>query len=361
MRRDLFVFAGQSNMMGAAVYPPRNDIMTENSFEYKHKERRLGKASGDFVPAAFPAGEFSYVDMEKAYAPDMVDGSGKSLMADYAQNTFFCPSMFNLKSEETKSLFPFSGFSEATATAGVTLAPLLAMEWEKHGGACAYAHIAKGGALISHFMNDEMKKEYKKQITRYNDQHGTNYAPILLSEMSGAADYFLEKCHDFFSDAEKHFSNDQLKNRCFFWLQGESDANDSVTEYETKLNILWKKLRTVGFTHFFCIRVDFFGIDKITNIMRAQENFVSRHSDAYMITRAASYFPYAGRDERDWFIVPPGEEYRDCRDSFYGYANQHINEKGFELIAKRAVSNMERILNFGEEPSSEEENIRVLT
>ena len=61
--------------------------------------------------------------------------------------------------------------------------------------------------------------------------------------MSGAAEYFFEKCKDFFSDAETRFSGDDLRDRCFFWLQGESDTGLSEMEYETKTEILWEHLK----------------------------------------------------------------------------------------------------------------------
>ena len=60
--RDLFVFAGQSNMMGAAVLPPKLPIKATDSYEYKHKARRLGASCGEFVPAGYPCGEFSYAE-----------------------------------------------------------------------------------------------------------------------------------------------------------------------------------------------------------------------------------------------------------------------------------------------------------
>lgn len=360
MKRDLFVFAGQSNMMGAAVYPPKNKILIEKSLEYKHKARRLGASAGEFVPAGYPAGEFSYADVASAYAFGRVNEEGKSLLSDYARNTFFCPSMYSLRSDKEKTEFPFAAFSEATAPEGATLAPLLAQEWERVGGACAYAHIAKGGVSLSHFMTDEMVEEYARRITAYNQANGTEYLPTLPTRMEGAANYFFEKCRDFFLDAEASFSDDDLNDRCFFWLQGESDANDSVLEYETKLELLWNELKSAGFTHFFCIRVDFFGKDTIYHVMKAQESFVSKHSDAYMLTRAASYLPYAGQNEAEWFLTPPTEEYGNCRDSFFGYANQHINEKGFALIAKHAAENLVRVLMEGKEPLLEEENIKAL-
>ncbi|MBQ8357517.1 MAG: hypothetical protein IJX39_06875 [Clostridia bacterium] len=362
MRRDLFVFAGQSNMMGASVFPPRKPLSIQHSYEYKHKPRRLGEPKGTFVPSGYPVGEFSYVDMERAYAPDMVDESGKSRLTNYRKNTYFCPSMSSLASEESRTEHSFSSFSEVSAQNGATLAPFLAQEWEKMGYACSYAHIAKGAVRAAHYLTDDMAAEYGHRMAEFNKVHGTCFEETIPPghRMPGAADYFFEKCKDFFQDAKAAFPDDDLSSRCFFWLQGEGDAISSSVEYEIQMEILWNALKRIGFTHFFCIRVDFFGKPEIAGIMKAQESFTKRAKGAYMLTRAASYFPYALKDESDWFISPPNEEYENCRDSFYGYGNQHINEKGFSVIAKHAVKNLCRVLIEGQEPLLEEENIKNL-
>lgn len=362
MQRDLFVFAGQSNMMGASVYPPKHRLSTKSSYEYKHKSRRLGGKTGEFVPAGYPVGEFAYKDLDLAYAVNMVDAEGKSKLNEYFINTYFCPSMSNLQSETEKKVFPFATFSESDAPMGVTLAPFVAEEWEKAGHACAYAHIAKGGVSIDYYFTDEMVREYGQRIWQWNQTHGTTLNSDVSDNhrMPGAADYFFEKCIDFFVDAETAFSNDSLDSHCFFWLQGESDANLTAIEYEIKLEILWDRLKKVGFTHFFCLRVDYFGATGIDQVMLAQEHFADSNEGVYMLTRAASYFYYEGRDEKDWFCTLPGEEYQLCRDSFFGFDNQHINEKGFLLLAKRAAENLVRILIQGESPILEEENIRSL-
>lgn len=362
MKRDLFVFAGQSNMMGAAVFPPKKVLHIENSYEYKHKAHRLGKGEL-FVKAGYPVGEFSYIDLDKAYSYDMTDKNGNSTLTDYINNTYFCPAMSNLKSEKTKEVFSFSAFSESTAPDGVTLAPFLAEKWEELGNSCAYAHVAKGGVSIDYYMTDEMCDEYTCLMEEYNRENNMNY-DVHISDgrrMVGAAEYFFEKCCDFFTDAEKHFESDDLSNKCLFWLQGESDAGRSAVEYEIKLEILWNRLKKIGFTHFFCIRIDFFGSNGISKVMKAQEDFVSSHDDVYMLTRAASYLTYPGQNEEDWFITPPVEEYRNCRDSYFGYNNNHINEKGFSLIAERAVKNLYRVLCENKEPILEEENIKAIS
>ena len=362
MKRDLFVFAGQSNMMGASVFAPQEAVSLSRSFEYKHKERRLGAAQGRFTSSVYPAGEFSYTDLETAYSAEMSDENGNSKRADYINSAYFCPAMSNLRSEKEKTLYSFSDFSESTAQDGATLAPLLAQQWERLGGASAYAHIAKGCVCIQYYFTEQMVEEYARRIGHYNEVHGTGFDEQISvsSRMAGAAEYFFEKSKHFFEDAEARFGKELSGNRCFFWLQGEGDAWRSVIEYEIKLDILWETLKKNGFTHFFCIRVGYFGAEGIYRVMQAQERFVSRHRDAYMLTRAASYFTYPKQNEEDWFITPPSEEYRDCRDSFSGYENNHINEKGFALIAERCAQNLYRVLRQNKEPILEEENIKLL-
>ena len=362
MKRDLFVFSGQSNMMGASVLPPKRDITYENSFEYKHKPRRLGAPVGAFTPKAYPVGEFSYADMEKAYTDGTVNEKGESTLTDYAANSYFCPAMSNLRSEAEKSVYKFVEFSEAYAPTGVSLAPFLVEEWEKMGNKCAYAHIAKGAVSITHYFTDEMAEEYSRRIDGYNRENGTSYSTVVerKPKMKGSAEYFMKKSLDFFEDAEKAFFEDDMPNKCFFWLQGESDTGKAPIEIEIKMDILWEWLKKNGFTHFFCIRVDYFGSSGISNVMKAQESFCRKHRDAYMLTRAASYITYPDQDEGEWFVTPPAEEYRYCRDSFFGYGNQHINEKGFTVIARHAARNLQRVLNENKEPKLEPENIKPL-
>ena len=360
MKRDIFVFAGQSNMVGGSVYAPKIEITLESSFEYKHKEKRLGKKAGRFTNEVYPVGEFSYIDIEKAYAPKMTDEVGRSKLGDYNRTTYFSTSMTNLDSDEEKTVLPFSTFSESTARYGATLAPFLCKEWEKLGGCSLYAHIAKGGVPIHYYFTDGMVEDYNERIDDYNRKNGTEYSHLSLEPKMCGAEYFAEKCRDFFEDAKKKFEGDDLSNKCFFWLQGEAEGKNAVIEYETKLEILWENLKKLGFTHFFCIRVDYFGYAGIYNVMKAQENFTEKHSDAFMLTRAASYFTFPGQEEEGWFVTPPTEEYRNCRDSWFGFKNDHINEKGFKVIAEHSVKNLYRVLIEGKEPILEEENILPL-
>ena len=364
MDRDLFVFAGQSNMVGESVIPPKIKIDLKNTYEYKHKARRFGAKEGEFVIANYPIGEFIYKDNDLAYGKEYGLPNGKSTLNDYAENTFYTCSLCNLKSKRNKTVHLVSMYSEANAQYGATLAPLLLTEWEKLGNASAFAHIAKGGVSIAYFLNEKMWIEYVKLISRYNKKHGTNYdeTPPTPNVKYEESDYFFEKCTHFFEDAKKRFEGDNITSRSLIWFQGESDAGGSTAQYEAKLTVFWKELKKIGFTHLFIVRIDYFGSNGIVNVMQAQENFVKKNKDAYMLTRAASFMthPYQDKTENEWFVSPPTKTYRNCRDSYFGYNNHHINEKGFKLIAKRSAKNLNRVLKQNKRPKLEKELVRGL-
>ncbi len=329
MKRPLLVFAGQSNMMGAAVYSAKEQIYYKDSFEYQHKAKRFGAASGTFKAHGFPGGEFAYKDLVAAYGENG-SASDMSCLIGYTQNTFFCPSMCNLKSDEDKTVNAFNDYSEATAGMGVCLAPFVVKGLEDAGYACAYAHIAKGSVTIDYFLEGD------------------------------AAGYFDEKAADFFEDCQVRFRGDDTSERVFIWLQGEGDLCTGYGRYKEYLELLWKKLKRNGFTKFFMIRVDFWESEEIADVMRAQEDFCRENKDVYMLTRVASYLEYDGQNVEGWFKESVPEEFTYCRDSSYGFGNPHINEKGFRVIAKYAVPNMIRVLFEGKEPVPEEERILPL-
>ncbi len=356
-KRELLVFAGQSNMMGAAVYPPKVSLDIKDSYEYKHKNKRLfGK--GEFVLGKHPAGEFSYVNMEEAYAPNMTRG-GASLLNEYIKNTYFCPAMCNIVDDEKKTTRSFSDFSEATMQNGASIAPILAYDWERLGGKSAYIHIAKGGVSIRHYFTDEMVKEYARRIEKHNAEFGTEFDTTLAerSRQAGAAEYFAEKVSDFFSEAEEKFSGEDTSCRGFYWIQGESDAGMATEEYLTMIEVLWDRLKSLGLTHFFMLRIDFFGNERIKNTMAAQEIFCKRNENCYMMSRALSFIPYT-KVPMDVYIRTPDAPYHTGRDDAYGFGNPHINEEGFAIAAKRAAENMKRVLREGKEPLLEEEIVK---
>ena len=362
-KRDLFVFCGQSNMMGAAVLPPKMHIAVSDSYEYKHKTRRLGASVGEFVTAGYPCGEFSYTDavLKTAYSLENIDENGNSKLDRYSKNTYFCPAMCNLKNAENYEEHPFDSFSESSMVAGPSMAPMFASEWEKRGQSCAYAHIAKGSVSIMHYFDADMLEEYNYRITKYNEANATEFATVLTNTMwEGAASYFGKKVGDFFADAEKHFVGDDMRTKIFVWCQGESDATLCGFLYKMRLEILWKHLKKLGFTHFFCVRIGYWvvrGENKIHEIMEAQEQFCRENDNCHIITRAMSYMSHKAVDSNGWFVKEPLDEYRNCRDSYFGFKNPHINEKGFALVAKRMADNAVRILRDGNDPILEEENV----
>ena len=355
-KRPLFVFAGQSNMMGAAVYPPSEQIRYADSYEYLHKLRRFGEDRGDFKKTAFPAGEFSYEDMAAAYSP-LDDFRALSSLNAYFEHTFFCPAMSNLKDEADKSVYPFADYSEANFVASPCLPPYLVREWEARGHVCAYAHIAKGAVSIEHYFNPEMLARFDRERASIPGAADASHRPA----MTGAAGaYFDEKTRDFFADSEARFPDDDLSVRALFWLQGESDAGRSEEEYLLALRLLWKQAQALGFTHFFCIRVGHWGDDAIADVIAAQERFCRETERAFMLTRVSSFMPRPGHDESGWFVREPPEEAIACRDSHYGFPNEHYNQKGFELIASRCTPNLERVLCDQLPPILEEELLRPL-
>lgn len=359
-KRDLFVFSGQSNMMGAAVLPPKHLISVNDSYEYKHKPKRLGGARGEFVAAGYPCGEFSYTEdvFETAYLAENVDGEGNSKLDKYSAKVYFCPAMCNLKNKETHEQYPFDYFSESTMVSGPSMAPMFAEEWEKRGGKCAYAHIAKGAVPIVYYFNSDMIDEYNRRATAYNKE---STSPIALIDEKnplclGASAYFDKKVKDFLADAEVRFAGDDMSNKVFVWCQGEGNSQRSKDSYKIFMEILWEHVKSLGFTHFFCVRVGNWKVKgDICGIMRAQEEFCAENDNCYMITRAMSFMINPGVDTDDWFTEEPSEEYHDCRDSCFGFGNPHINEKGFALVAKRMADNAVRVLCDGKEPVLEKE------
>ena len=242
---DLFVFAGQSNMMGAAVLEPEVDTFTENALEYKYMPRLRGAETGAFVAAQNPAGEWHYRDLNAAYGDYLNDLSYKSTLSNYSANTYFCPAMRN----ETKG---FSGQSEADTYPSASLPPYFVTEYASYGHSSVYAHMAKGAVKIVHYFTEEMMTRYNSLISEYNTQNNKAYSVLTSAGLSGAGDAFDDKYNAMLEDYAAFAPDKTLKNRCFVWLQGEGDSGNSYMEYKFKLRVLWEHLQELGFTHFLC-------------------------------------------------------------------------------------------------------------
>ena len=346
---DLFVFAGQSNMMGAAVLAPQDNRFTDQALEYKYLPRLRGAAVGSFVKPQHPAGEWHYNDTDKAYGGHLRDLSYRSPLGNYAENTHFCPAMRNEN-------IAFADQSEATAEAAASIPPYFVTEYATLGHSCIYTHIAKGGVKLDHYYNSEMAERYNQKISVYNAIHGTAYRSISASD---AGDAFDAKYRSMLEDYAALNTGCVIQNKCFMWLQGESDADCSIAEYKLRMEILWEHLLKLGFTHFFVYRVGFWGSAAILNVIKAQEDFCNETENCYIVTRSPSLAAYPGRTTENWWITEPSDEYLRCRDSYLtDIGNNHFNEKAFKLFAKRSATNVHRVLYLGLEPVLEEENIK---
>ena len=361
-KRNLFVFAGQSNMMGAAVYPATDIFEHRDSFEYKYAPKMYGESEGFFSSHSHPCGEFIYADEQIEIAKTDRDENGKSRLNKYSQNCYFCPAMANILSDENKTTQPFDNFSQSSFQVGATLAPLLIREWEKLGQSCAYTHITKGGVSISHFFSDAMVKDYEQRIIKYNSLHNSNISPNTRHTpmCDGAARAFDKKVMSFFEEAKIRFSGEDTSIKALIWCQGENDAiyNDNKENYRLKLEVFWEHLKGLGFTHMFFIRIGFWeGLDT-RQIMQAQEEFCREQLDCHMLTRVMSFMPFEGMDEGKYYLSAPADEYRYCRDSYYGFDNLHINQKGFQVVANHAIKNLKAVLLDKAEPTLEDELVR---
>ena len=348
---DLFVFAGQSNMMGAAVLEPEVNTFTDNSFEYKYMPKLRGETTGSFVPAQNPAGEFYYNDLTAAYGDKLNDLSYKSTLANYSANTYFCPAMRD-------GVKGFAAQSEANTYPSASLAPYFVTEYAQYGHSTVYAHMAKGAVKIVHYFTEEMVARYNALITEYNSENGNSYSTLSAASLSGAGDAFDAKYNAMIDDYVTFAPDNTVKNKCFVWLQGESDGG-SYIEYKLKMQVLWEHLQTLGFSHFFVLRVGYWGSAGVLNAIKAQEDFCAENDNCYIVTRAPSLIPYPTATTDNWWINEPSAEYDNCRDSYLvDSSNNHFNERAMQIFAERSAENIHRILYLGLDPVLEEENIR---
>ena len=141
-------------------------------------------------------------------------------------------------------------------------------------------------------------------------------------------------------------------------MQGESDVH-VYAQYKLRLQALWSHLQSLGFTHFFILRVGFWGSTSVINEIKAQTDFCEENKNCYIITKAPSLIPHPSATTDNWWINEPSEEYADCRDSYLAStSNNHFNEKAHKMFARRSADNINRILYLGLPPILEEENIK---
>lgn len=333
-KRDLFVFSGQSNMMGAAALPPEHTLDIKSSVEYKFRNRYVTGGKGKFKPVSYDCGEFLYCD--KSVYPE----TGLSTVASYGKTTYFVPAMANRD-------LAFADASESNYTKGACMIPYFCEEYESLGESPIVCHIAKGGVPILHYFSEDM-------INEYNRRKAPEFVKVEANEMqNGANRVWTEKCRALFEEAEAEF---EVGRKIFVWLQGENEGDFSCDEYKLKLQILYEHIKREGFDYFFIVRVGYWDNPSVIKVMNAQEQFANEHEDCYIVTREMSFMLDLGKTyPEDWFIRMPDEKYEKCRDSYYGYDNSHINEKGFMIVAKAIAKNSYRILVENKPPILEEE------
>ena len=349
---DLFVFAGQSNMMGAAHLPPMDNPITYDAFEYKYQNVLKGGDKGEFVYAQNPAGDWHYMNTEEAYGEQYLDATtGKSRLANYPSTMYFIPAC----RDQEKG---FSGQSEYLNYPSATMAPYFAQYYTELGRKCVYAHMAKGACNIVHYFTTDAMEEYNRLITAYNSANSTSYATLTSSNLSGAGDAFDAKFKAMLKDYADFAPDKTIANKCFVWLQGEGDVH-VYAQYKLRLQALWSHLQSLGFTHFFILRVGFWGSTSVINEIKAQTDFCEENENCYIITKAPSLIPHPAATTDNWWLNEPSEEYTDCRDSYLAStSNHHFNEKAHKMFARRSADNINRILYLGLPPILEEENIK---
>ena len=349
---DLFVFAGQSNMMGAAHLAPQEDILAEYAYEYKYAPVLKGEARGKFVYAQHPAGDWHYIDPATAYGPSYLDAAtGKSKLSNYSANTYFVPA----SRDEVKG---FGSQSEYSHYPSATMAPYFAKYYSQLGNKCIYAHMAKGACKIVHYFTEDAVEEYNRLITEYNTANSASNGTLKVEDLSGGGDAFDAKYLAMLRDYAEMEPDKNIANKCFVWLQGESDGS-SYIQYKLKLQALWSHLQSLGFTHFFILRVGYWGSTAVLNVIKAQTDFCAENDNCYIVTKAPSLIPYPGTTTENWWIEEPSSEYDDCRDSYISStSNNHFNEKAHKIFARRSADNIHRILHMGLPPVLEKENIK---
>ena len=183
--RDIFVFSGQSNMMGAASLPPKHKLCIKNSLEFKYKNIYLNRGDALFQKVSYDCGEFLYLEPENAYP----NNEEKSPLANYAQNACFIPSM----ASEGKA---FNTFSECNYTQGACMIPYFCENYENLGESPIVTHIAKGSVQITHYFTKDMTNEYNSLKPLTSDS-------LSISQMQEySAEIFSDKIKAFFKGAE---------------------------------------------------------------------------------------------------------------------------------------------------------------
>ena len=161
------------------------------------------------------------------------------------------------------------------------------------GRTAAYAHVAKGATTVA---------EWLRGTERYGAAVKKISAAVSAAERDGI----------------------RFENKCFVWLQGESDGIGQTTkeEYKQRLLRLWSDLKAdCGLEKFLMIKVGPFFDFPVAPIMEAQEELCAENGDFSMISRAV-------------------EGFSEANGLFQRAADQagfHYTNRGYELVGRDAA------------------------
>lgn len=356
---DLFVFSGQSNMMGGVFYedftagygpwPKTNGIVDVENTSYIQQP----------VYAEETAGSYEY-----KYLTDTFE------TVDYTN-----PTGELIKTEDGTALCKASGTYEIN---GTTMVAPFVKEYTAHGYKSISAHIALGGTQACDWMtSSEIAQVLLSQEFDFHMQSGAtpqSTSPRLVGGDERVL-LFERKLEAMLQSFGREFPNGKIGSKNFVWLQGENDADalftatgltgdaatnamlGSMTLYKKCLEVLWTRLQSYGFDNFMIVRVGFWtNPNRDIAIMAAQEQFAAETEGVSVLTRAMSYMP--NPKSNYWGSQTVEEDYRLCRGVNYAiWGNPHLNEKGHIVIGTRSADMAAEILHGGTSYELEEELI----
>jgi uncharacterized protein YjdB len=165
------------------------------------------------------------------------------------------------------------------------------------------------------------------------------------------------------------FTNDHptktIKNKIFFWNQGERDSDQMVLTdapdaskqmYKENFLALFNQLKNeFGFNLAVIVRVGLWSGEQANSIiMAAQEELANENEDIIIGTRACGYFPHYTFNSELGYGVKTGywatrtvpEKYEKTRDTYFigGHSNRHMNDKANRIVSEVCAMNVYRTL-----------------
>lgn len=357
---DLFVFSGQSNMMGGV-------FAEDFAAGYGPWQKTNGKVDTRNTP---------YICQ-----PISAEETKGSYEYKYLTDTFETvdsqtPTGELVKTADGTALCKPSGTYELN---GTTMVAPFVKQYTESGYKSISAQIALGGTQLCDWMtSSEIAEVLLSDEYAFHAQSGAvpqGASPRLLAGNERVL-LFERKLQALTDSFTRDFAGCTIASKNFVWLQGENDADalftaaglneeatqsamlGSMTLYKKCLEVFWKRLQSYGFERFMIVRVGFWTApNRDIAIMAAQEQFAAENENAYILTRAMSYMPNPKSLYGKWGYNAIEEAYALCRGVSYSiYGNPHLNEKGHILLGTRSANAAAEIVHksTGYVPESEE-------